>query len=60
MTTNDFAHIGLFISASFLFALVTGIIGLISADTQDDWTLTAWLTAVFVYGVTFSILFEMK
>jgi len=60
MTTNDFAYFGLFILASFLFALGTGIIGGVASGFTDDWTLTAWLTAIIVYGITFIILFEMR
>ena len=59
MTINDFAHFGLFIIASFLFALGTGIIGILTSD-YDDWIMGAWLTGVFVYGITFSLLFEIK
>ena len=60
MTIYDFAHFGLFIIASFLFAFGTGIIGALTSDFTDEWTLTAWLTAIFVYGITFSLLFEIK
>ena len=59
MTIYDFAHFGLFIIASFLFAFGTGIIGILTSD-YDDWTMVAWLTAIFVYGITFSLLFEIK
>lgn len=60
MTIYDFAHFGLFIIASFLFAFGTGIIGILTSDFHDDWTIGAWLTAIFVYGITFSLLFEIK
>jgi hypothetical protein len=60
MNANDFANIGLFVSVSFLFALGTGIIGGLTSNFHDDWTLTAWLTAILVYGITFIILFEMR
>lgn len=60
MTTNDFAHFGLFILASFLFALGTGIMGVLISDFTDDWSLSAWFIAILVYGITFSILFEMR
>ena len=60
MTINDFAHIGLFVIASFLFALGTGIGGIVTSDISDDWAFTAWFIGIFVYGITFSLLFEIK
>lgn len=60
MTTNDFAHIGLIVITSFLFALGTGILGVLIPDDYDDWSLTAWLIGSFVYGITFSILYQMR
>lgn len=60
MTINDFAHFGLFILASFLFALGTGVAGVLTSDFTDNWSFTAWITAILVYGITFAILFEMR
>ena len=60
MTINDFARIGLFVLSSSVFALGTGIMGVLISDFTDDWSLSAWFIAILVYGITFAILFEMR
>jgi hypothetical protein len=60
MTINDFARIGLFVLSSSVFALGTGIMGVLISDFNDDWSLSAWFIAILVYGITFAILFEMR
>lgn len=53
MTTNDFAHVGLFVISMIGFALGTGFFGaIISFDDPDKIPLAAWLVGMFVYGMT--------
>lgn len=58
MTVNDFAHIGLVCVSGFVFAFVTGVVGGIITKFDDDtFPVAAWLVAIAIYGITFSILY---
>lgn len=58
MTINDFAHIGLSVMSAFCFAFVTGVVGgIITKFDEDAFPVAAWITAIVVYGITFSILY---
>ncbi len=57
INVNDFAHIGLFFVSAFFFALGTGIISSVVTDFDEyDFPIVAWLVAIVVYGITFTIL----
>lgn len=60
MNINDFAHIGLCVMSAFCFAFVTGVVGGIVNEFDDDedaFPVAAWITAIVAYGITFSILY---
>lgn len=58
MNVNDFAHIGLYVVSAFCFAFITGLIGGIIVKFDDEtFTVAAWIVAIVIYGITFSILY---
>lgn len=63
MGNEEFARIGLFVLSAFLFRSGTALIGgfLTYNDKQDDdlWFI-AWLVGVITYGISFTILWNMK
>lgn len=53
MTTDDFAHVGVFVIAMIGFTLGTGFFGaIISFDDPDKIPIAAWVVGMFVYGMT--------
>ena len=61
INVNDFAHIGLFFVSALIFALGTGMLGgIITCFDYEYFFLAAWLVAIIVYGITFTILYQMR
>lgn len=62
MWNVEFARIGLFVLSAFLFGSGTALMGgfLTYQDTQDDLWFVAWLVGVVTYGISFTILWNMK
>ena len=59
MSTNEFAHVGVFVLTALGFSFVTFVFGMLVTDFKNDaWPLFSWLAGVVIYAATISFIWK--